>query len=243
MDELTLTPPSGLQPEISISKEERKQEDELVDDLLQRAILAGDPTLIFGHVRGVMKVGRRKAYGVARAVYLSWKEWDKFRQQGIDDDWENVAPAMCALSLDQLKNYRDIYLDIFMNPEVPEFAKDYLVGSTMRTQYALLSPARDSLFTEKDWKEVTNAVTEREVKGIVRRVKKTPVTSSETRVSIHETDDHRIRAKQGSNGKYVEVAVLRASDEDLIGDDYEHRVRRIAVERIRRNAGILGRKT
>ena len=110
----------------------------------------------------------------------------------------------------------------------------------MRTQYALLSPAREGDLDEDVWEEIADAVTEREVKTIIRRERGGQPTSSSTRLIIVEDREGRVRGKEGKNGRYIDCAIFRSSREDLEGDDYEHRVRRKVIERFRR-AGVVQR--
>jgi hypothetical protein len=157
---------------------------------------------------------------------------------GVDDDWENVAPVMCGLALDQCRDYRDLMKNLYANPAVPQWAKDRLLSKPLSGQLYLSHAVHD--LDDDDYHSLLDAVTPNEMREIVR-AKRGVSTSSETRVVILEerANPHIIKAKKGTHGKYIVVGTLRAEKEDLEGNDYEHMVRSIAVERIRRAAGIL----
>ena len=229
---------NAQEPEVYVDADAMSREMDEVEALLNKALLIGDPNLAFGYVRGVRALGQIKGMGIAKILYQTWTDWPQYQKMGVDDDWENVAPVMCGLALDQCRDYRDLMKNLYANPEVPDWVKKALVTKPLTGQLYLSHATHD--LDDDDYKQLMDANTPNEMREIVR-AKRGITTSSENRVVILEerANPHIIKAKKGTYGKYVVVGTLRAEKEDLEGNDYEHMVRSIAVERIRRAAGIL----
>jgi len=208
-----------------------------VEEMVQRALMTGDPNPIFRYIRNVGVLGRVKGYGVAKSLWESWKHWPTFQKMGVDDDWENVAPVMSGLSLEQCRSYRDLFHNVHDNPNVPEYAKPFIARLPIEGQLLLNAAARDGDLDDDDWEKVINAETPAEIREIVRG-ERGPKTSSETRMIMTEGRDGTVKAKEGTQGKYIVVAKLLSTREDLDGEDYAHRVRAKAIARIRRAIGV-----
>jgi hypothetical protein len=214
------------------------EESEKVEELVQKAVLSGDPNIIFGYIRSLGIQARIYGYGAAKALWHSWKSWPLFQSQGISEEWENLAPVMSGLSLDQCRTYRDFFEAVHMNPDVPEYVKPYVAQKPIQAQLLLTAAARDGDLSDDDWEKVMNAETPAEIQEIVRG-QRGPRTSSETRLIIVEDRDGTVKGKEGTSGKYVIAAKLLSSREDLEGDDeYEHRVRSKVIARIRKAIGV-----
>jgi hypothetical protein len=226
------------EPEVSVPVEAVGQEMRVVDDILARAVRMGDPTLAFSYVRQAKMIGQLKGLGVARVLYQTWMDWPKYQQMGVDDEWENVASSQCSLTVEQCRKYRDLVADVYENPAIPAHIKVALQSKPIESQLAVRAAAKEGDLDEDQWQEVIDAVSPAEVRSIVRDARGER-TSAGSRIVIWEDRQHRLHAKQGSGGGSIIIGVLRATRDDLEGDDYEHRVRAIAVDRIRRAVGIV----
>jgi hypothetical protein len=226
------------QPEVAVDEAVITAELEDVDSILRRSLMVGDPNIAFSYIRRAAEASVVKGLGAAKVLYQTWIDWPQYQKAGVDDEWENVAPALSGLALEQCKSYRDLIRDVYMNPNVPEWVKPILRGKPIAGQIKLLAAAREGDLTEDDWQKVADAVTPAEIREIVR-ASRGPATRSETRVVITIGRDGVIKAKQGTNGKYITVGTLRNKREELEGDDYERTVRSVAYNRIKTSAGIL----
>lgn len=242
MNELS-TVHDSLEPEIVMSEADWTSEMEKVDKLLSSALMMGNPLVAFQYVRDAKAMGQLRGLAAARVLYQTWKDWGEYQKMGIDDAWENVAPGMCGLGLIQCRKYRDLIMDVYENEKVPEWVKKPLRGKPIEGQLYLIAAARDEDLTEEDWHGVANAVSPKEIRAIVRAARGA-TTSSESTISILLERGHKggmgiLKAKKGTNGKYVVLGALRNSREDTEGDDYEHRIRAIAIKRLVDGVGIL----
>jgi len=224
--------------DVAIEDDDLINELVTVDTILSQSLLKGDPTAAFQYIRDVRSLGIRKSMGVARILYQTWVDWPLYQKAGIDDDWENVAPGMSGLSLDHCRRYRDIVANIHENPEIPEGIRKAIMRKPVQSQFALMTAARDGDLDEDDWNAVINASSPTEVSAIVRE-KRGARTSSESRIIVVEERGGTLKAKQGVNGRYVNVARLLNSREDTEGDGYEQRVRSIVLDKMRRGTGAL----
>jgi hypothetical protein len=210
-----------------------------VDDLIQDALLKGDPSEAFGYIRQVRALGLIKGFGVAKVLYETHANWARFRAAGIDDEWDNVAPAMSGLSMQSCRLYRDTYQDLYANPNVPEWIKPILAGKSFDAQRALRIPARDNELSAEDWEQVRDAVTFEEVRDIVRGVGEPRGRANTALYMWLERGTGIIYAKVGKTGERVVVGKLRASEKDLTGEDYESSTRKKAFRRLIDNAGVM----
>jgi len=226
------------QSEVAVDSGFMDRELDEVDAILRRSLMIGDPALAFSYIRSAAQTSLVKGMGAAKVLYQTWVDWPQYQKLGVDDEWENVAPAMSGISLEVCKKYRDLIKDVHENPNVPDWVKPLLRPKPIEGQLKLIAAAREGDLTEDDWHKVADAVTPAEIADIVRS-KRGGVTSSESRVVITVGRDGVVKAKRGTTGKYITVGTLRNKREELEGDGYEETVRNIAYTRIKNSAGIL----
>jgi len=236
MNDLVLS--DGREPELYVNPQEITEEMEQIDRLLSSSLMMGNPSMLFGYVSSVGRLARVKGIGVARVLWETWSRWAEYQRLGIGDEWENVAPAECGLSLDQCRKYRDLYAVVYASSDVPQRVKDALIRKPIEGQLALRAAVRDGQVTDEDWEEIIDAVTPAEIKAVVRRIRGDQ-TSSGSRIVIVLDRQGILKAKRADSGKYVVVVALRNKREDLEGEGYEPTVRAIAIERILRSAGVV----
>lgn len=225
-------------PEVALDPEVLDEVIAEVDSRMSKALLMGDPNIAFSFIRDFSSWSLAKGIGSAKLLHQTWTEWPKFMAAGVDEEWENYAPGASGLSLEQCRKYRDLVQDVYENPNVPEFAKKALLSKSLDGQLRVRAAAKAGDLTDDDWERIADAVTSQEIGQIVRD-RRGAATSSESRIIIVVGRDGVVKAKQGTAGKYVTIGTLRLSRTDTEGDDYEHRIRAIAIERIVRSAGIL----
>lgn len=227
-DEVALITSSGDQS-IKLEPKSFQREMEEVDEVMAKVRLTGDPRIALHHVRRKEMNVRAEGLGVARVLYETYVEWEKFT--AVEDEWENVAQAETGLAVTTCRKYRDLWANVFANKKLPEWIRPILPDKPIRALLLIGPAARDGDLDEADWSEIANSQTDRDVREVIHRARGLH-TSANAGLSLTEDRNHVIKGKIGSGG-WVPVAHLMAAKTDLVGDGYEFDVRRAAIARLR----------
>lgn len=197
-----------------------------VDEVIDRAILTGDPLFAFRWVLGIRAEVQVRGVQVACVLARIEEQWKNF---GVDDDFISVAEAETGLSVETIKKYTRLYRQIFGNEKLSEGEKQKLAGLPIRELMKVAPALADGQVSVDD---VVNATTEGEINQIVREARGAK-TSSETRITILLDRTGQLKVRQGSDGPFEPFGFLH------LEKGKENLVVQRAIDRIVQNLGIL----
>ncbi len=199
-----------------------------VDEVVEEALKDKDPTIISSFGRNITCDVRMIGIALAKLLYLTRKNWNEFRQGGVDDDFYSVMEAEGVCDSATARKYADMFESVFENPNIPDNIKKLLLGKPMRSLLLLPAAAREGIL---DWNEIVDATTVSEVRSVVRKARGEVTSSANAIIITLDIRTGQLSVRKGNSFPTV-FGILNM--ELAHSDDTVHR----AVDRIIQSTGI-----
>jgi hypothetical protein len=226
----------GTDISLMLDKKDVKEVNEFIG--LVHALLTeeGKPDEVWGMLRDEFRGQQKKGKILAGSLYTLWQWWEReFAKEKLEgdpyDSYLNAVHLNLGVAPGTADKYVKMWASLFNNPKVPDWASPQLMRMPVETLLLLPSAVNDGL-SDDQWRRVTEASTKSTVRQIVIEVRGAP-TSGKQAIHLRLKADGSLVAYQGES-KPVTLGFLMITTKDLKND-----IRRDAIERILRTAGIL----
>jgi len=199
-----------------------------VDEIMDRAVAQGDPSVAMKYGRALRKDVRVRGVALAKLLWRVSDNWYLFEKAGIDDDVYDVIDSEMGVPPATSSKYIHMWETIFANPEIPDNIKEALLCKPVRT--LILLPSLSTEGEDVDWNEIAQAKDHEEVRQIIKRIRG-EATSSKTALFIKlDVRTGQLAAKRGDT-PFVNFGLLNLN--------IDNEVVKSAIERIIRDARIM----
>ncbi len=168
-------------PPVRIQKEDTAYFNQ-VDDIIGRAVAAGDPMIALEFVQGVQREGFIKGLAIAKLLYRMKQSWQLFQVAGIDDTFENVIEGTIGYSPATVNKYVRMWESIFENNAIADELKQVLMGKPIETLLLLTAAARDGSLDDDDWEDIAHTSDIKEVRSKIREKRGEKTSSRNARL-------------------------------------------------------------
>jgi hypothetical protein len=154
-----------------------------VDDIMEKAILSGNPLMATELANDLIRSGQVRGLALAKLFWEVSTNWDKFQAAGIDDDWVSFMNVNTGRSRQTITKYAAMWNNIFQNPEITSEFKRQLMNKDIKSLLLLTAYAREG-FDEKTIEKIVEAADSESVREVVRG-ERGDATSSKTALKIY----------------------------------------------------------
>ncbi len=114
-----------------------------VDNVLQRAIAAGNPLIAADFGNQLTNTMRLKGVAFAKLLFGMRSNWDLFRVAGVSDEFIDFVDAHMRVEGRTAEKYADMYEAVLENKKVPQYIRDELRLKPIQTLLLLTAAVRE----------------------------------------------------------------------------------------------------
>jgi len=175
--------------------------------------------------RELVGIGQVTGLALAKALYLTWKNWENYDDVG--GDFEETIVEYVGLHKSTVQRYKRVW-QMFANKKVPEEIEEQLKQRNIKDLIPIATAVDQGYeIYEEDWDDFVNASDYHEVSAKIRDIKGKPPRKHSLQIMMDS--DGTLSAIR--NNKFGHVGYL-AVDED-------NEVSQQAIERIKKSTGIM----
>ena len=183
-----------------------------VDSVIEKAVVSGNPQLIFRHGLQLRNAGHIAGIALAKLLYEGREHWEVF---GSDDDFATVSQFEMGISGQTYTKYTQAWENVINNPYLleDETLRTAIMGKPMQGLLLLRAAAREGQLEPEHWEAIANAPNVEAMRDVVKDVRGHQ-TSSKNVLRIVLQKDGKLKARLGGR-PYQEVGYIKR-DEDLV---------------------------